>query len=111
MRPFAEANPDLVKKVDSVYQDFIKATIERRADVKAAIAKLYPNLDRATIDMLFEIEAIGWNAKPATPADVTKEIGLIKRERHRNARTGQGRPSRRDLEIIERCRRMRGASL
>ena len=78
MRSFAEANPDLVKKVDSVYRDFIKATIERPADVKAAIAKLYPNLDRATIDMLFDIEAIGWNAKPATPEDVTKEIGLIK---------------------------------
>ena len=78
MRSFADANPDLITKIDAVYQDFIKAIDERPNDVKAAIAKLYPDLDRPTTDMLYEGEAYGWKAKRMTPADVAKEAGFMK---------------------------------
>ena len=78
MRPFAEKNPDLVKRLRDVYADFVKALDERPADVKAAIIKLYPDIERPVIDMLFESEKVSWNAKPLTPEDVAKEISFMK---------------------------------
>ena len=78
MRPFGEANRDLLKKMDAIYQDFQKALDERPADVKAAISKLYPSLDRAIVDMLYEAESVAWRAQPLKPEDVAKEINLVK---------------------------------
>jgi ABC-type nitrate/sulfonate/bicarbonate transport system substrate-binding protein len=76
---FAEAHPDIVKDLDAVYQDFVKALDERPADVKAIIAKLYPTLDKPTIDMLYELETLAWKSKKLTPGDVSKEIGFTKK--------------------------------
>ena len=45
MRDFAEANPDLIKTVAAVFDDLAKAVDERPAEVKAAVARLYPDLD------------------------------------------------------------------
>lgn len=78
MRPFAQANPDLMKAMDSIYQDLIRLCDERPDDVKAVIAKLFPDLDAATITMLFDMELYGWKAKPLTPPDIEKEIGFIR---------------------------------
>jgi len=79
MRSFAEANPDLIRQIDAVYQDFVRALDERPAEVKAVIAKLYPTLDTATIDMLFDMESFAWKARPLTAADVAKDIGFLKK--------------------------------
>lgn len=76
---FAEAHPDVVKDVDAVYRDFVKALDERPAEVKAIIAKLYPTLDQPTIEMLFVMESYAWKSKPLVPADVSKEIGFTKK--------------------------------
>ena len=76
---YAEAHPDIVKDVDAVFHDFVKALDERPDEVKAVIAKLYPTLDKPTIDMLFSMETYAWKAKPLVPADVSKEIGFTKK--------------------------------
>jgi ABC-type nitrate/sulfonate/bicarbonate transport system substrate-binding protein len=76
---FAEAHPDIVRDIDAVYGDFVKALDERPADVEAIIAKLYPTLDKPTIDMLFGMESFAWKARKLTPADVVKEIGFTKK--------------------------------
>jgi ABC-type nitrate/sulfonate/bicarbonate transport system substrate-binding protein len=78
MGPFARANPDLMRAMDAIYRDFAKTLDERPQDVKAAISKLFPDLDRQTIDLLFDMESQGWKAKPLTPADIEKEIRFIK---------------------------------
>jgi ABC-type nitrate/sulfonate/bicarbonate transport system substrate-binding protein len=77
-REFAEANPDLIKRVTAVFSDFWKAIDERPADVKAAIAKLWPDLDAKTIDIVFEAEAPGFKAKPLTIDDMQHEIDFMK---------------------------------
>ena len=78
MRAFAEANPELVQRLRTIYDDFRKALSERPADVKIAIAKLYPDMDPKSIDVLYEGEASAWNAKVLTPEDVLKEINFMK---------------------------------
>ncbi len=78
MGSFAKANPDLMKAMDDIYRDFGRAIVERPQDVKGSIAKLYPDLDSRTVDLLFDMESLGWRAKPLTPADIEKEIRFIK---------------------------------
>jgi ABC-type nitrate/sulfonate/bicarbonate transport system substrate-binding protein len=78
MRDFAEANPDLMKRLAAVFADLSEAIDERPADVKEAVGKVYPNLDSATLDLLFASEAAAWKAKPLTVADIKHDIGFIK---------------------------------
>jgi ABC-type nitrate/sulfonate/bicarbonate transport system substrate-binding protein len=77
-RDFADANPELMKRVTSVFMDLWKAMDERPADVKAAMAKLWPDLDAKTLDLVFESEAGGFKAKPVTVEDMAQEIAFMK---------------------------------
>jgi ABC-type nitrate/sulfonate/bicarbonate transport system substrate-binding protein len=77
-RDFAAANPDLMKRVTSVFTDFWKVVEERPLDVKAAIAKIWPDLDTKTIDLVFETEAPGFKAKPLTVEDMRHDIEFMK---------------------------------
>lgn len=78
MRDFAEANPELVKSLAAALADLAKAIDERPADVKAAVAKLHPDLDAKTLDFLFPTESLGWKAKPPTPKDIAHDIAFTK---------------------------------
>lgn len=78
MRDFAEKNPDLVKRFVAVMNELSKAIEERPSEVKAAIAKLYPDLDAATIDLLYGLESPAWKTKPLTAKDVAHEIRFLK---------------------------------
>ncbi len=78
MRDHAEANPDLVKRVAAVFADFAKAIEERPAEVKATIAKLYPDIDAPTLDLIFASESLAWKTKPPTAEDVSREIAFVK---------------------------------
>ena len=78
LRSFAEANPHLIRQIDAVYQDFVRALDAHPDEVKAVITKLYPTLDKPTIDMLFDMESFAWKAKPLTPSDVAKDIGFLR---------------------------------
>lgn len=79
MRAFAEANPAVAKSLASIVGDVAKAVDERPADVKAAVAKLYPNVDAATLDLLFAAESVAWKVKPVTPKDMAHEIAYVKK--------------------------------
>jgi ABC-type nitrate/sulfonate/bicarbonate transport system substrate-binding protein len=78
LRSFAEANPALVKQLAEVFNDLTKAIDERPADVKAAVAKLYPNLDAATLDLLVTAEARAWRARPLSAKDMVHDIAFMK---------------------------------
>ena len=78
MRDYAAANPELIRKLASVFDDLGKAVDEQPATVKAAIAKSYPELDSESVDLLFETEAPAWRSKPLTAAIMAREIGQVK---------------------------------
>jgi ABC-type nitrate/sulfonate/bicarbonate transport system substrate-binding protein len=78
LRSFAEANPALVKQMNDVMVELTKAIDERPAEVKAAVAKLYPNLDTGTLDLLFAAEARAWRARTLTAKDMAHDIAYIK---------------------------------
>ena len=77
-RSYAEANPALMKDLALVFADLAKAVEERPADVKASLAKLFPELDKATIDIVFDVESLGWTGKQATPEIMAHSIELVK---------------------------------
>ena len=74
----AKAEPDFVRRVAAVFVDLGRAVQERPADVKAAIAKLYPSFDANTIDLLFDSEAAAWVTAPITAAQIAHEIVMLK---------------------------------
>ena len=78
MRDTIKASPEVTKSVAGVFADFAEAVDRRPADVKAAIAKVFPNVDSKTMDVLFETEAAAWKAKPLTAADIVHEIAYAK---------------------------------
>jgi ABC-type nitrate/sulfonate/bicarbonate transport system substrate-binding protein len=77
-RGFKEANPDLVDNVAAVFDEFSAAVAERPAQVKAAIAKLYPEFDTRTLDLIFSMESRAFNTKPLMPADIEHDVELMR---------------------------------
>jgi len=78
MRDFATANPELMRGLGAALADLSSAIDERPADVKAAVAKLFPDLDAKSLDLLFASEAPAWRTKPLTATDMIREIGFVK---------------------------------
>ncbi|MCO5090037.1 ABC transporter substrate-binding protein [Bosea sp. (in: a-proteobacteria)] len=78
MRDTAEANRDLVAKLNDGLAEFQVALNERPEAVRNALAKLYPDLDAATLDLLFKAEAPGWKTRPLTAQDMDREIAFVK---------------------------------
>jgi ABC-type nitrate/sulfonate/bicarbonate transport system substrate-binding protein len=75
---YAKKNPDLVKKVAAAFADLSRAIDDRPADVKAAILKLFPELDAKTLELLFKNEYAGFKTLPLTPRDMAREIAFVK---------------------------------
>ncbi|RVO69935.1 ABC transporter substrate-binding protein [Sinorhizobium medicae] len=78
LAPYAEQNPDLVKGLRGVLSDFAVALKERPDEVKAAAAKIFPNLQKEALDLFFEYEADAWIAKPPTPEEIAHDIAFNK---------------------------------
>ena len=78
MRAFADANRDVVSRLISAHDDFIKAIDQRPADVKAALAKVYSAFDAAAIDLLFSSEIKVLKGGPMTVGDLKHDIALVK---------------------------------
>jgi len=78
MRSTAEANPELMLKLVAVFADFARAVDERPDAVKAGVAKLFPDLDAATLELLFASESRAWRVKPPTLAEMAHEIAFMK---------------------------------
>ena len=77
-REYADANPDLMKGLKAAVADLGRTIVERPGDVKSAVAKLYPDLPPDALDLLFSVKSLSWNAKQLTPADLGREIQLVK---------------------------------
>jgi ABC-type nitrate/sulfonate/bicarbonate transport system substrate-binding protein len=78
MRSYAEANPKVIAGVVGAHKDLAEVIKTRPDDVIAALEKIYPELDKDTIKVLFESERIGWSAGELTVDDMKHEIQFIK---------------------------------
>jgi ABC-type nitrate/sulfonate/bicarbonate transport system substrate-binding protein len=78
-RDYAEAHPDLVTRLRAVVDDLAAMVEKQPAATKAAVARLYPDLDAATLDILFASEAHGLKStrRPSVD-DMAREIALVK---------------------------------
>jgi hypothetical protein len=72
------ANPDVIRKIREVFIDYTQSVKERPADVKAAIGRLFPNLDTPTLDFLYESESASFSASPVSAEDMKREIEFVK---------------------------------
>ena len=81
LKSIANAHRDAagrVKNFNAAFADLGRAVVERPADVKAAIAKLYPDTDAATLDLLYAAEASAWNAPPVSLKGIQRDIAFMK---------------------------------
>lgn len=75
---YAKANPDVIRRLKAVFAEFAEAVRTRPNDVKAAIGTLFPDIDKATIDLLFQSESLGYAASPPTAEGLAREITFVK---------------------------------
>jgi ABC-type nitrate/sulfonate/bicarbonate transport system substrate-binding protein len=75
---YAKANPEAIRRVRAVFADFAEAVRQRPNDVKAAIGTLFPDIDKATIDLLFQSESLGYSASPPTAEGLAREVAFVK---------------------------------
>jgi ABC-type nitrate/sulfonate/bicarbonate transport system substrate-binding protein len=78
MRPFAMANPTLMQQLIDTMRDLADAVERSPREVQAAVAGLYPDVDAATMDVLFAAEARAWITRPMSPADMRHEIEFVR---------------------------------
>lgn len=78
MRDFADANPEVMKRFAAVSADLTAAIEQDPQAVKGALAKLYPELDAATLDLLYTLEGPALKVRRLTVADVLHEIAFVK---------------------------------
>jgi ABC-type nitrate/sulfonate/bicarbonate transport system substrate-binding protein len=77
-RSFADSHKEEIARVRAVFAELSSAIRERPNDVKAAISKLFSTVDAPTLDLLFQSEAPGFNARPLTAQDLAKELEFVK---------------------------------
>ena len=78
MREWADANATTARALAAALDDLATAVAERPADVKAAIARLYPDIEAPVLDVLFAAEASAWRTTPFSPADMKREIDFVR---------------------------------
>jgi ABC-type nitrate/sulfonate/bicarbonate transport system substrate-binding protein len=78
-REFALANSGLVNSVTAVFAELSTAFADEPAEVKAAIAKLYPELNPETLNLIFSLEAKAFETGPLTQTDIVHDIEFMKR--------------------------------
>lgn len=78
MRDVAQADPDTVRKIVAVFEDFSRLVGEQPARVKEMTAKLYPELGKDVLDVVFEAESPAWKTKPPTLADMKHDIAFMR---------------------------------
>jgi ABC-type nitrate/sulfonate/bicarbonate transport system substrate-binding protein len=78
LAPTAEANPALMKQVIDAYRDF-SSILETAPDkVRGALATLYPDVEPATLDVLFKAEQGAWRYRQVTAAHMKQEIDFMR---------------------------------
>ena len=78
MRSVIEADPQLAQDLVAVFAE-LGQTIEAQPDeVRAAVTKLYPDVEAKTMDLLFDAESPAWNAGRPTAESMARDIAFMK---------------------------------
>ena len=78
LRPFAEANPDLMRQVLKSHRNFSDILEKDPNQVRAVLSKLYPDVEPTTMDILFKAEYGAWKMRDVTVADMQHEIDFVR---------------------------------
>ena len=78
MRDYADANPDVIRRLRASYGDFAATVSQRPQEVKATIARLFPDLDAPTLDLFFESESAAWSFRQANVDEMAHELRFLK---------------------------------
>lgn len=78
MRDYAQANPDVIRKLVASYTQFAEMVVKQPQAVKAVIAKLFPDLDGPTLDLFYGSESVSWAFRPVTVEEMTHELRFMK---------------------------------
>jgi ABC-type nitrate/sulfonate/bicarbonate transport system substrate-binding protein len=78
LAPVPEANHALLRQVIDAYRDFSGILEKTPEQVRAALGKLYPDVDAATLELLFNAEHGAWKYRPVTAAHMKQEIDFMK---------------------------------
>lgn len=74
----AAANPELIRKFRAVLDDLVVLIKQKPDEAKRALAKAYPQLDAAALDLAFAQQSDNWTQPMFTEADVKQEIKLLR---------------------------------
>jgi len=78
-RAFAESNPEVVNKVADVFGELSDVLVKRSSEVKQIIAKLYPDLDDRTLDLILVLEGGAFVTKPLTSAELAHDVEYMRK--------------------------------
>ena len=78
MQDYAKAHPDTVKAIADAEADYADAVEHNPTELRAAISRLYPELDAKTVELMLSVEAGAWKTKKLTEADMAHEIAYVK---------------------------------
>ena len=76
-RDFAVANPALIASLNAVFDDLAKVVEERPGDIKAAVGKLFPDLDAKTLDLILAAELKSFIGSKVTVEDIRHSIRFL----------------------------------
>jgi ABC-type nitrate/sulfonate/bicarbonate transport system substrate-binding protein len=75
---FAQGNPDLLRRLQAALGDLAQLIKDNPGQAKQYLAKAYPQLDQAAIDLAFSKEADSWTRPKFTEDDLRHELDLFK---------------------------------
>jgi len=78
---FAKSNPETIRRLKAVMADLALFLQEEPAKAKAALAKAYPQVDAASIDLAFAQDWQNWARPTFTADDIKHEIALLRKNR------------------------------
>lgn len=78
MKETADADRATVLNFVAAFNAFIDLIEKRPDDVRAAVAKIMPQLDAKTLELVMPSELVAWKAKPLTTDDLEQEINYVR---------------------------------
>jgi len=78
---YAKANPETIRRLKAVMADLARFLKEQPDEAKAALARAYPQIDKASIDLAFGQDWQNWAQPTFSEDDIRHEIELLKKNR------------------------------
>ncbi len=75
---FASRNRELVQDVVKVFEDLAAAIDQRPDEVKSAVARLFPDVDAKTLDVILKTEMTSFKARRFTTEHMTRAIDFLR---------------------------------